>query len=185
LVTVVFVDLVASTELASRLDPERFREVLAAFHAMVTEEVEWLRGRAEAFIGDAVMCVFGVPTSHEDDAVRAIRAALAVVERTSRLGTELGLPVPMQVHVGVNTGQVAVGTAADRGIVIGAEVNLGARLQAAAGAGEILVGSTTSQLVRDAVELGEMRMIQPKGLDGEQAGTSLHAIHDPVRGSPA
>jgi predicted ATPase/class 3 adenylate cyclase len=161
------VDLVASTELASRLDPERFREVLAAFHAMVTEEVQWLRGRAEAFIGDAVMCVFGVPTSHEDDAVRAIRAALAVVERASRLGRELGLPVPMQVHIGVNTGQVAVGTAADRGIVIGAEVNLGARLQAAARPDEILVGNTTSQLVRDAVELGEMRMIQPKGLDGE------------------
>jgi class 3 adenylate cyclase/tetratricopeptide (TPR) repeat protein len=169
LVTVVFVDLVASTELASRLDPERFREVLAAFHAMVTEEVEWLRGRAEAFIGDAVMCVFGVPTSHDDDAVRAIRAALAVVERAPRLGREMVLPVPMQVHVGVNTGQVAVGTAADRGIVIGAEVNLGARLQAAARAGEILVGSTTSQLVRDAVELGGMRMIQPKGLDAELA----------------
>ncbi len=167
LVTVVFVDLVSSTELASRLDPERFREVLAAFHAMVTEEVEWLRGRAESFIGDAVMCAFGVPTSHDDDAVRAIRAALAVVERAPRLGQGLGLPVPMRVHIGVNTGQVAVGTATDRGIVIGAEVNLGARLQAAAGAGEILVGATTRQLVRDAVELGEMRMIQPKGLEGE------------------
>ncbi|MEP6973143.1 MAG: AAA family ATPase [Actinomycetota bacterium] len=167
LVTVVFMDLVGSTELASRLDPERFREVLAAFHGMVTEEVERLRGRTEAFIGDAVLCVFGVPTSREDDAVRGIRAALAVVERAERLGRELGLPAPMRVHVGINTGQVAVGTAVDRGIVIGAEVNIGSRLQAVAAPGEVLVGGTTHQLVKDAVEFGEQRMITPKGIGGE------------------
>ncbi len=90
LVTVVFVDLVGSTKLASHLDPERFREVLAAFHRMVTEEVEWLRGRAESFIGDAVLTVFGVPTSHDDDAVRAIRAALSVVDRAPHLGRSSG-----------------------------------------------------------------------------------------------
>jgi class 3 adenylate cyclase/tetratricopeptide (TPR) repeat protein len=166
-VTVSFVDLMGSTELASRLDAERFREVLAAFHGMVTEEVEWLRGRTEVFIGDAVLGVFGVPTSHDDDAIRAIRAALSVVERADRLGRELSLPVPMQVHVGINTGQVALGTAADRGIVIGAEVNIGARLQQAAGPGEVLVGPTTHQLVKDGVEFGEMRLIQAKGLESE------------------
>jgi class 3 adenylate cyclase/tetratricopeptide (TPR) repeat protein len=169
LVTVVFVDLVSSTKLASHLDPERFREVLAAFHRMVTEEVEWLRGRAESFIGDAVLTVFGVPTSHDDDAVRAIRAALSVVDRAPQLGRELGLPFPMEVHVGINTGLVAVGTAADRGIVIGGEVNIGARLQQAAEPGEVLVGSTTRQLVKDAVEFGEMRMIRPKEFDREIA----------------
>ncbi len=169
LVTVVFVDLVGSTKLASQLDPERFREVLAAFHAMVTEEVEWLRGRAESFIGDAVLTVFGVPTSHDDDAVRAIRAALSVVNRAPHLGRELGLPTPMQVHVGINTGLVAVGTAADRGIVIGGEVNIGARLQQAAASGEVLVGPTTHQLVKDAVEFGEMRTIVPREFDGEIA----------------
>ena len=167
LVTVVFVDLVGSTKLANQLDPERFREVLAAFHGMVTEEVEWLRGRAESFIGDAVLAVFGVPTSHDDDAVRAIRAALSVVIRAPQLGRELGLPTPMQVHAGINTGLVAVGTAADRGIVIGGEVNIGARLQQAAAPDEVLVGSTTHQLVKGAVEFGEMRMIVPKGFDGE------------------
>ncbi len=165
--TVSFVDLMGSTELASRLDAERFREVLAAFHGMVTEEVEWLRGRTEVFIGDAVLGVFGVPTSHDDDAIRAIRAALSVVDRAERLGRELSLPVPMQVHVGINTGQVALGTAADRGIVIGAEVNIGARLQQAAGPGEVLVGPTTHQLVKDAVEFGEMRLIRAKGLESE------------------
>lgn len=169
LVTVVFVDLVGSTKLASQLDPERFREVLAAFHGMVTEEVEWLRGRAESFIGDAVLAVFGVPTSHDDDGVRAIRAALSVVNRAPQLGRELGLPTPMHVHVGINTGLVAVGTAADRGIVIGGEVNIGARLQQAAGTGEVLVGPTTHQLVKDAVEFGEMRKIVPKEFDGEVA----------------
>ncbi len=161
----MFADLMRSTELASRLDAERFREVLAAFHGMVTDEVEWLRGRTEVFIGDAVLGVFGVPTSHDDDAIRAIRAALSVAERAERLGRDLGLPMPMQVHVGINTGQVALGTAADRGIVIGADVNIGARLQQAAGPGEVLVGPTTHQLVRDAVEFGERRLVQAKGLD--------------------
>jgi class 3 adenylate cyclase/tetratricopeptide (TPR) repeat protein len=169
LVTVVFVDLVGSTKLASQLDPERFREVLAAFHRMVTEEVEWLRGRAESFIGDAVLTVFGVPTSHDDDAVRAIRAALSVVDRAPQLGRELGLSSPMEVHIGINTGLVAVGTATDRGIVIGGEVNIGARLQQAAEPGEVLVGSTTRELVKDAVEFGEMRMIRPKEFDREIA----------------
>ena len=169
LVTVVFIDLVGSTKLASHLDPERFREVLAAFHRMVTEEVEWLRGRAESFIGDAVLTVFGVPTSHDDDAVRAIRAALSVVDRAPQLGRELGLPFPMEVHVGINTGLVAVGTAADRGIVIGGEVNIGARLQQAAEPREVLVGSTTRELVKDAVEFGEMRMIRPKEIEREIA----------------
>ena len=83
-VTVVFVDLAGSTELAAHLDPERFREVLAAFHGMVTDEIAALGGRAERFIGDAVLGVFGVPVVHDDDALRGIRAALAIVERAGR-----------------------------------------------------------------------------------------------------
>ena len=169
MVTVVFMDLVGSTKLANQLDPERFREVLGAFHGMVTEEVEWLRGRAESFIGDAVLAVFGVPTSHDDDGVRAIRAALSVVNRAPQLGRELGLSTPLQVHVGINTGLVAVGTAADRGIVIGGEVNIGARLQQAAAPNEVLVGPTTHQLVKGAVEFGEMRMFVPRDFEGEIA----------------
>jgi len=77
-VTVVFADLVSSTSLAASLDPERFREVLAAFHSMVSEEVGALRGQAESYIGDAVLSVFGVPFAHDDDALRAIRAGLAI-----------------------------------------------------------------------------------------------------------
>ena len=162
LVTVVFIDLVGSTELASRLDPERFREVLAAFHGMVTEEVEWLRGRTESSSATR-SSVFGVPTSHDDDAVRAIRAALSVVDRRRSWARARPAVADARSTSAINTGQVALGTAADRGIVIGAEVNIGARLQQAAEPGEVLVGPTTHQLVKDAVEFGEMRLIRPKG----------------------
>lgn len=166
-VTVVFVDLASSTELAGRLDPERYRDVLAAFHGMVQEEMSWLGGQAETFIGDAVLGVFGVPTSHADDAVRAIRAAIDIVGEADGLGKRLGLPVPMQVRVGVNTGQVAVGGATDRNIVIGVEVNAGARLQQAAQPGQILAGATTHQLAHTAVEFGEMKTIAAKGFEDE------------------
>jgi class 3 adenylate cyclase/tetratricopeptide (TPR) repeat protein len=164
-VTVVFVDLAGSTQLAARLDPERFREVLAAFHGMITDEIVALRGRAEAFIGDAVLGVFGLPTVHADDALRGIRAALAIVHQAERLGPRLGLTMPIQVRVGVNTGQVAVGTAADRNLVIGAEVNVGARLQQAAAPGEILAGDTTHLLTGTSVEFGPMRLIAAKGFE--------------------
>lgn len=166
-VTVVFADLAGSTELASRLDAERFREVLAAFHGLVAEEVAWYGGVAEGFIGDAVLGVFGTPLARDDDAGRGIRAALAITERAPLLEREFSLPVPIRVRVGVNTGQVAVGTAADRNIVIGAEVNKGARLQQAADPGEILAGSTTHELTLDEVEFGPMRLIPAKGFEAE------------------
>jgi class 3 adenylate cyclase/tetratricopeptide (TPR) repeat protein len=164
-VTVVFVDLAGSTELAARLDAERFREVLAAFHGMVSQEVAWLGGVAEGFIGDAVLGVFGSPVARDDDATRAVRAALAIRDRTERLGKQLALPIPMQVRIGVNTGQVAVGTPSDRGLVIGAEVNIGARLQQAAEPGEILVGRTTVELSRLQIDYGEPRRVAAKGFD--------------------
>ena len=168
-VTVVFVDLAGSTFLAADLDPERFREVLAAFHGMVTDEITALGGRAEGFIGDAVLGVFGVPVLHDDDALRGVRAGLEIVDRAERLGPRLGLPMPVRVRVGINTGQVAVGTAMDRNIVIGAEVNIGARIQQAAQPGEVLVGASTRQLVSDGVVFGQVRSVQAKGIDGAMA----------------
>ena len=165
LVTVVFVDMAGSTELASQLDAERFREVLAAFHGMVTEEAAWYGGVAEGFIGDAVLVVFGIPAARDDDALRAIRAALEIRSRAEDLAAELGLPTPVRVRIGVRTGQIAVGTAHDRNIVIGAEVNLGARLQQAASPGEILAGDSTEQLTRGSVSYGEPRRIDAKGFD--------------------
>jgi len=165
LVSVVFVDMTGSTELASQVDPERFREILAAFHGMVAEEAAWYGGVAERFIGDAVLVVFGIPSGRDDDAVRAIRAALDIRDRARDLCEDLGLRMPLEVRIGVRTGQVAVGTAEDRTIVIGAEVNLGARLQQAAAPGEILAGSSTMQLARDAVDFGESRTIEAKGFE--------------------
>ena len=165
LVSVVFVDMTGSTELASQVDPERFREILAAFHGMVAEEAAWYGGVAERFIGDAVLVVFGIPSARDDDALRAIRAALDIRERARDLCDELGLRMPLEVRIGVRTGQVAVGTAEDRTIVIGAEVNLGARLQQAAAPGEILAGSSTRQLSGDAVDFDEPRTIEAKGFE--------------------
>jgi class 3 adenylate cyclase/tetratricopeptide (TPR) repeat protein len=178
-VTVVFADLAGSTELAANLDPERFREVLAAFHSLVTDEITALGGRAELFIGDAVLGVFGVPVVHDDDALRGVRAGLEIVNRASRLGARLGLAVPIQVRVGVNTGRVAVGTATDRNIVIGAEVNIGARLQQAALPGEVLVGASTRHLVGNGVRFGQVRSVEAKGLDGAMAAWPTLALAGP------
>jgi class 3 adenylate cyclase/tetratricopeptide (TPR) repeat protein len=163
-VTVVFADLAGSTELASILDPERFREVLASFHGMVSEEIAWLGGVAEGFIGDAVLGVFGTPVAHDDDAVRAVRAALSIRDQAERLGRQLGLPSPMGVRIGVNTGSVAVGTPHDRNLVFGSEVNIGARLQQAAAPGEILAGQTSVDLAGDRIWFGEPRLVAAKGV---------------------
>src|SRR5438093_9017277 len=94
MVTVLFADLVDSTGLAQRLDPERAREVLGRFFDAATEELQAFRGRPEKFIGDAVMAVFGLPTVHEDDALRAVRAGLAIRDRARQLGVTAGLAQP-------------------------------------------------------------------------------------------
>lgn len=182
--TVLFADLAGSTDLAARLDPERFREVLAAFHGLVADEVTALGGRAEAFIGDAVLGVFGVPIAHDDDAVRSVRAALAIVGRIGVLGERLALPVTLDVRIGIRTGQVAVGTATDRNLVVGAEVNLGARLQQAARPGEILVGETTRELTGGEVEYGRMRRIPAKGVQADlKAWPVIRLLSRPARDS--
>jgi class 3 adenylate cyclase/tetratricopeptide (TPR) repeat protein len=170
-VSVLFADLVGSTELAGRLDAERFREVMAAFFAGASEELESLRGRVEKFIGDALMAVFGIPHAHEDDALRAVRAGLAISDRTERLGKELGLDGPLAVRVGISSGPVATGItpanldpeATDQLLVSGAPVNLAMRIQQAAQPGEVVVSETTYQLTRHAVEFGPPREVAAKG----------------------
>ena len=177
LVTVLFADLAASTELASQLDPERFREVIGHFYSMVSTELESLRGRVEKFVGDAVMAVFGLPLAHEDDALRAVRAALIIRDRTVRLGEELGLPLPLRVRVGLNSGPVATGSGpAGQFLVTGASVNLAARLQEAANPGEVLVGETTRQLTRHSVGYGERRMLRHRGLTQELAAWPVQSL---------
>jgi class 3 adenylate cyclase/tetratricopeptide (TPR) repeat protein len=166
IVTVVFTDLVGSTRLSAMLDPELYREVLGAYYQVVTEELETFEGRAYNFAGDAVVGVFGIPAAHDDDAVRAIRAGLAIAERIGRLGERLRLPVPLRCRVGVNTGPVAIGSeAAERGLLFGAVVNAAARLQQAAAPGGILVGRTTWILAQAHVEFGDRADVEAKGFE--------------------
>ncbi len=182
-VTVLFADVVRSTELAAMLDPERFSEVMAAYFQMVERELTSLRGRTEKFVGDAVLAVFGVPHAHEDDALRAVRAALFIRDRTARLGERLDLPVPLRVRVGINSGPVAAGPEATgwsgasiRPLISGATVNLAARLEQAAQPGEVLVGETTRQLVRHTVAFGEERDVAAKGFGGPIHGWPVQGL---------
>jgi class 3 adenylate cyclase/tetratricopeptide (TPR) repeat protein len=165
-VTVLFADLVDSTGLAQHLDAERTREVLGMFYDAATEELMALRGQPEKFIGDAVMAVFGLPQVHEDDAVRAVRAGLAIRDRTHRLGHELMLPDELEVRVGIESGEAATGTGpTGQLLVTGPVVNAAARIQVAAEPGEVLAGETTRQLTIRSVSFGEERLIQAKGFD--------------------
>jgi len=166
MVTILFADLVDSTGMASRLDPERAREVLGAFFDGAVEELTALRGRPEKFIGDAVMAVFGLPNVHEDDALRAIRAGLAIRARLRRLGDTLGLDEPLRVSIGIESGEAAMGVGpVGQLLVTGAAVNAAARLQSAASPGEVLVGPTTHALTVNQVSFGRKRRIKAKGFD--------------------
>jgi class 3 adenylate cyclase/tetratricopeptide (TPR) repeat protein len=166
IVTVLFADLVDSTGIAQRLDAERARELLGRFFDVASEELTALRGRPEKFIGDAVMAVFGLPHVHEDDAVRAVRAGLAIRERVQRLSAELELDPPLEVRIGIESGDAAVGSSpSGQLLVTGAVVNVAARLEAAALAGQILVGMTTYLLTRANVAYARRRRVRAKGFD--------------------
>ena len=176
-VTVVFADLVESTRLAQRLDAERAREVLGAFFDAASEELTALRGRPEKFIGDAVMAVFGLPHVHEDDAVRAVRSGLAIRARTRRLGQALGLDLPLEVRVGIETGEAAVGRSpTGQLLVTGPVVNVAARLQSAAQPSQILVGQTTEVLTSAKVAYARKRRIRAKGFDAALDAYAVEAL---------
>src|SRR5437660_9736039 len=166
MVPVLFADLVDSTGLAQRLDAERSRELLGRFFDAASDELTALRGRPEKFIGDAVMAVFGLPHVHEDDALRAVRAGLAIRERVGRLSDELGLDRPLQVRIGIETGEAAVGRSpTGQLLVTGPVVNAAARLQAAAQVDQVLVGATTQLLTATNVAYGRRRRVRAKGFD--------------------
>ena len=177
MVTVLFADLVDSTGLAERLDPERAREVLGQFFDAATEELLALRGRPEKFIGDAVMAVFGLPTVREADALRAVRAGLAIRDRLRRVGDSLGLNEPLEVRVGIESGEAATGLGpAGQLLVTGSVVNEAARLQTAAEPGEVLAGQTTFALTDTAVSYGHRRKVRAKGFDARLAGFPVEGL---------
>jgi class 3 adenylate cyclase len=162
-VTVFFCDLVGSTELGERLDPESVRRVLGRFFETVREIIERHGGSVEKFIGDAVMAVFGVPVLHEDDALRAVRAAAEVREELGALNEELARDFGMSIElrIGINTGEVVTGT--DERLATGDAVNVAARLEQAAGPGQVLLGETTVARVGDAVVAEPIADLDLKG----------------------
>jgi class 3 adenylate cyclase/tetratricopeptide (TPR) repeat protein len=161
-VTVVFADVTGSTSLGEELDPEVLRRLMSRYFDEMQAVVERHGGVVEKFIGDAVMAVFGIPQVHEDDALRAVRAAVEMREGLVRVNEELG--VALQARIGVNTGEVVAGdpTAGQR-LVTGDAVNVAARLEQAASPDEILVGAPTHGLVRDAVDVEPVEPLQVKG----------------------
>src|SRR5690348_18169724 len=166
MVTVLFADIVDSTALARRLDPERSRELLSRFFDAATEELQALRGRPEKFIGDAVMAVFGLPQVHEDDALRAIHAGLAIRARARRIGQDIESGGPLEVRMGVESGEAATGIGpAGQLLVTGPVVNTAARLQSAALPNQVLAGSTAHALTTNKVSFGRRRRFKAKGFD--------------------
>jgi class 3 adenylate cyclase/tetratricopeptide (TPR) repeat protein len=165
-VTVVFTDVTGSTSLGEQLDPEALRGVMARYFETAQTVLERHGGTVEKFIGDAVMAVFGIPTMHEDDAVRAVRAAAELRDELETLNVELERErgVRIALRTGVNTGEVVVGDpSAQHFYATGDAVNVAARLEQAAAPGEILLGDSTRQLVRDAVELEPVDDLDLKG----------------------
>jgi class 3 adenylate cyclase len=184
-VTVLFADLVDSTGLAQRIDAERARDVLGRFYDAATQELLNLRGRPEKFIGDAVMAVFGLQQVHEDDALRAVRAGMAIRARTHRLHEELGLDHDLEVRVGIESGEAATGAGpSEQLLVTGSVVNAAARLQTAAAPGEVLVGATTHSLTLSAVSYGDRRHVEAKGFAAPLAAYLVAGLSTrSVRGS--
>jgi class 3 adenylate cyclase len=165
-VTVVFADVTGSTALGERLDPEALRGLMNRYFARIRSIVEAHGGTVEKFIGDAVMAVFGIPRVHEDDALRAVRAAAEIRDALASLNAELEAErgVAIRFRTGVNTGEVVAGeAAAGTTLVTGDTVNTAARLEQAAAPGEILLGKLTYSLVRDAVEAERADPIEAKG----------------------
>jgi len=165
-VTCVFCDVVESTALGQRLDPEAVRRVMSLYFEEMRRAVERHGGTVEKFIGDAVMAVFGVPKLHEDDALRAVRAAQEMSAALHHLNEEVGAAwgVTLAARIGVDTGEVVASeTHADQRLVTGGAVNMAARLEQHAAAGEILLGETTYRLVRGAVDADLVVPITVKG----------------------
>jgi class 3 adenylate cyclase/tetratricopeptide (TPR) repeat protein len=187
LVTIVFSDLVGSTSLADALDTEVVREVLARYFEEMRAVLDAHGGTVEKYIGDAIMAVFGLPAIHEDDALRAVRAAaemqtaLAVlnVELEQRWGTRLAH------RTGVNTGEVVAGSVATgQRLATGDAVNVAARLEQAAPAFGVLLGESTYRLVRDAVDVEPVGSLELKGRPEPMPAYRLLAVRDGDGGAP-
>jgi class 3 adenylate cyclase/predicted ATPase len=164
--TVMFCDLVGSTGLATRLDPEDLREIIGAYHRAVAETVPGFDGFVAKYMGDGVLIYFGYPRAHEDDAERAVRAGLGLIDAVGRL--DVG-SVKLQARVGIATGLVVVGDLIGEGSaqeqsVVGETPNLAARLQALAGPEAVVIAASTRRLVGDFFEYRDLGAVEVKGI---------------------
>jgi class 3 adenylate cyclase len=181
-VTALFCDVTGSTALGEELDPEVLRGVMNRYFTEIRATIERHGGTVEKFIGDAVMAVFGIPRVHEDDALRAVRAAADIRDRLPAIAGEVG--VALRFRTGINTGAVLTGEGEN--LAIGDAVNVAARLEQAAAPGEIVLGPDTLALVRDAVEVEPLEPLSLRGksepidafrllrVDPEAAGVARH-----------
>jgi class 3 adenylate cyclase/tetratricopeptide (TPR) repeat protein len=184
-VTILFCDLVGSTSLGERLDSESLREVMDRYFAAMRGAIERHGGTVEKFIGDAVMAAFGLPRVHEDDALRAVRAADEMRYAVSALNTELERHwgVAVSNRIGVNTGEVVVGDpSSGQRLATGDAVNVAARLEQAAPSGGVLVGESTHRLVRDAVISEPVEPLTVKGKSQALAAFRLLQVKPAVEG---
>ncbi|MDQ3210750.1 MAG: AAA family ATPase, partial [Actinomycetota bacterium] len=166
LATLLFCDMSGSTAMGERVDAESVREMMFSYFHTMRGAIEGHGGTVEKFIGDAVVAVFGVPVAHEDDALRAVRAAAEMQRRLGDLNEKLlrRYGSTIALRIGVNTGEVVAGDPSSRQtFVTGDAVNVAARLEQAARPGEVLVGEATYRLVRHAVAVEPVEPIAAKG----------------------
>ncbi|HEV3175467.1 MAG TPA: AAA family ATPase, partial [Stellaceae bacterium] len=190
--TVMFCDLVGSTALSARLDPEDLREVIAAYHRAVAEAVAEAEGFVSRYMGDGVLAYFGYPQAHEDDSERAVRAGLGAIDAVSRIDVK---SVRLQARVGIATGLVVVGDLIGEGpaqeqSVVGETPNLAARLQALAEPDAVVIAAGTRRLVGDLFEVRHLGAVEVKGIAGPVPAwqvlrpSAVESRFEALRGSP-
>ena len=165
--TVMFVDLVGSTALSAHLDPEDMREIIGAYHRCCADQITKTGGFVAKYMGDGVLAYFGYPQAHEDDAERAVRGALSLIEAVPQLQVDNGRS--LQVRIGVATGLVVVGDLIGEGVaqeqgVVGDTPNLAARLQSLAKPGQIVISNMTRRLTGGMFEYRDLGRVALKGL---------------------
>jgi class 3 adenylate cyclase len=166
-VTVMFSDLVGSTALSARMDPEDLREVISAYQKCVAETVQRFGGFVAKYMGDGVLVYFGYPRAHEDDAERAVRAGLELIQAVGGLKSNF----PLQTRVGVATGLVVVGDligsgASQEQTVVGETPNLAARLQSIAEPNTVVIAESTRKLIGNLFDLQDLGAQDLKGIEG-------------------
>ena len=186
--TVMFCDLVGSTALSTRYDPEDLRELLRAFQATCRADILEYKGFIARYMGDGILVYFGYPVAMEDSPERAVRAGLQILKSMKRLNAEVGkgYGVELQVRIGVATGSVVVGDmhvgegVAEEAGVVGETPNLAARLQSVAAPDQLVVSSATRQLVGVLFDYEDLGKQELKGIDGQVTAWRVTGARDTV-----